>query len=72
MAKVTKRIEETSLKQGAAVRVTDGPFKSFRAVVESVNYETSKAVVAVQMLGRSTRVELDFNQFVSTNRVPAA
>jgi transcriptional antiterminator NusG len=47
---------------GEVVRVTDGPFNDFSGVVEQVNYEKSRLQVAVQILGRSTPVELDFSQ----------
>ena len=47
---------------GEVVRVTDGPLNDFSGVVENVNYEKSKVRVAVQILGRSTPVELDFSQ----------
>ena len=47
---------------GGVVRVTDGPFNDFSGVVENVNYEKSKLRVAVQILGRSTPVELEFGQ----------
>jgi transcriptional antiterminator NusG len=47
---------------GEVVRVTDGPFNDFSGVVEQVNYDKSKVRVAVQILGRSTPVELDFGQ----------
>jgi transcriptional antiterminator NusG len=40
--------------------VTAGPFNDFNGVVEQVNYEKNKVRVAVQILGRSTPVELDF------------
>ena len=47
---------------GQVVRVTHGPFNDFSGVVENVNYEKNKLRVAVQILGRSTPVELDFSQ----------
>ncbi len=47
---------------GEVVRVTDGPFNDFNGVVDSVNYEQSRLQVAVQILGRSTPVELEFGQ----------
>ena len=47
---------------GELVRVIDGPFNDFSGVVEKVNYEKNRLQVAVQILGRSTPVELDFVQ----------
>jgi transcriptional antiterminator NusG len=47
---------------GEVVRVIDGPFNDFSGVVEQVNYEKSRLQVGVQILGRSTPVELDFSQ----------
>ena len=47
---------------GEVVRVTYGPFNDFNGVVESVNYEKNRLQVAVQILGRSTPVEMEFSQ----------
>ena len=59
---VDKPRPKVLFEPGEVVRVTDGPFNDFSGVVENVNYEKNKVRVAVQILGRSTPVELDFGQ----------
>ena len=59
---VDKPRPKVLFEPGEVVRVIDGPFNDFSGVVETVNYEKSRLQVAVQILGRSTPVELDFGQ----------
>jgi transcriptional antiterminator NusG len=44
------------------VRVTEGPFATFQGVVDDVNEDRSTLKVMVTIFGRSTPVELEFNQ----------
>ncbi len=49
-------------EMGEVVRVINGPFADFNGVVEEVNYEKNRMRVAVLIFGRSTPVELQFDQ----------
>ena len=59
---VDKPKPKVLFEPGEVVRVIDGPFNDFNGVVEEVNYEKNKLVVAVLIFGRSTPVELEFGQ----------
>jgi transcriptional antiterminator NusG len=47
---------------GQRVRINDGPFSNLDGVVEIVDYDRNKLRVSVQIFGRETPVELEFNQ----------
>ncbi|HOS33621.1 MAG TPA: KOW motif-containing protein, partial [Spirochaetota bacterium] len=49
-------------KHGETIKIIDGPFNTFTGVVEEINRERNKMKVMVGIFGRSTPVELDFNQ----------
>ena len=48
--------------EGDAVKVTDGPFSGFDAIIEEVNNEKKKLKVSVKIFGRKTPLELGFMQ----------
>jgi len=59
---VDKPKPKVLFEPGEMVRVIDGPFNDFNGTVEEINYEKSRLRVAVSIFGRSTPVELDFQQ----------
>lgn len=65
-ASVEQPRPKTLFEPGEMVRVVDGPFADFSGVVEEVNYPKSRLQVAVTIFGRSTPVELGFDQIEKT------
>lgn len=59
---VDKPRPKVMFEVGEMVRVTEGPFADFEGSVEEVDYEKSRIHVNVSIFGRTTPVELDFNQ----------
>jgi transcription termination/antitermination protein NusG len=59
---VNKPRPKILFEAGEVVRVIDGPFKDFNGVVEEVSYDKNKLKISVLIFGRSTSVELAFEQ----------
>ena len=57
---------KTLFEPGEVRRFCDVPFNDFNRVVEEVDYERNSVKVSVQILGRSTPVQLDFIQIEKT------
>ncbi len=53
---------KTMFEVGEVVRVREGAFEDFNGTVESVDYEKNRVSVSIAIFGRSTPVELEFNQ----------
>lgn len=49
-------------QKGDAIRVIEGPFADFAGKIEEVNAEKEKLKVLINIFGRDTPVELEFNQ----------
>jgi len=47
---------------GEVVRVVDGPFADFNGVIEDINVDQQKVKVLVEIFGRDTPMELNFEQ----------
>jgi len=63
-AKKDKPIFKPAWEVGETVRVVEGPFADFNGVIEDINVDQSKVRVLVDIFGRETPVELNFDQIV--------
>lgn len=70
VTKIKNQIREGTLKpkpkisfeRGETVKVIEGPFANFSGVIEEVNPDKGRVQVLVTIFGRTTPIELDFNQ----------
>src|SRR5437879_12071159 len=53
---------KVKFEKNEAVKITEGPFASFTGIVDEVNEDRETLKVMVTIFGRSTPVELEFNQ----------
>lgn len=47
---------------GEEVCITAGPFNTFNGVIDEIDKQKGRLKLSVQIFGRSTPVEVDFNQ----------
>ncbi|MCL1697768.1 MULTISPECIES: transcription termination/antitermination protein NusG [unclassified Lysinibacillus] len=59
---MTDKVVEIDISVGEAVEVLEGPFAHFQGRVEEIDAEKGKLKVSVDMFGRETIMELDFEQ----------
>ena len=59
---VLETIRDVDLEVGESVRVISGPLREFIASIQEINVEKHKIKASVDMFGRETLAELDFNQ----------
>ncbi|KPN94375.1 transcription termination/antitermination protein NusG [Lysinibacillus sp. ZYM-1] len=59
---MTDKVVEVDISIGEAVEILEGPFAHFQGRVEEIDTEKGKVKVTVDMFGRETIMELDFEQ----------
>ena len=59
---IKNKIKEKNeaLKIGEEIIVNEGPFKSFKGIIKTINEKQKIATVLIQVLGRQTPLELSF------------
>ncbi|WP_251860700.1 transcription termination/antitermination protein NusG [Clostridium sp. Marseille-Q2269] len=59
---IKEKQPEVDIEVGENVKVVSGPLEGFPAAIQEINVEKGKIKALVNMFGRETPVELDFNQ----------
>src|SRR5699024_4379171 len=59
---LVERTEDLEVKVGESVSIVDGPFKNQTGEISHIDEERYKLTVLVEMFGRETPVEVEFDQ----------
>lgn len=59
---VNERLADIDIEIGEFVEVLEGPFANMQGKIEEIDIAKQKVKVSVDMFGRETNMELDFNQ----------
>jgi transcriptional antiterminator NusG len=59
---IAEKLVNVDVEVGENIKVKSGPLENFPAVIQEINTEKRKIKALVNMFGRETPVELDFNQ----------
>lgn len=57
-----EEVSDTKYTKGQMVRIIDGPFTDFNGSIKELNREKERLTVMVTVFGRSTPVELNYDQ----------
>lgn len=59
---ITEKVVHIDILVGESVKIISGPLENFVALIQEINVEKQKIKGLVDMFGRETPVELNFNQ----------
>lgn len=59
---ITEPLVNIEVEIGENIKIVSGPLENFVAQIQEINHEKRKVKALVNMFGRETPVELDFNQ----------
>ena len=59
---MTRLDAETELAVGDKVSITDGPFKGMMGQVDTIDQETNRLTVLIDLFGQETPVEVELYQ----------
>jgi len=62
LMETVEEVNDTRFLEGQTIRIIDGPFTDFNGSIKESNREKERLVVMVTVFGRSTPVELSYNQ----------